>query len=228
VPAGTVVNGTGDGSGQVVVDNGLTFICEALPTNTLAPAINNTNNSLNTNSNSNNNSNTNNNTLSQQQGQRQSQSQGQTQTATGGSANATNNGNGSNNNTTNVAAPKIPVASAAPVSLLPSAPCVKSYGGGAQTGPFGMSFGGGKIDEGCDIRETARAFSGISKLAQCKLLVNEKESKKAGVTLADCMGTIAPTEAIPDVHDMSNFPEPVCLEIITTKDGNETCARWKQ
>ena len=227
VPAGTVGNGTGDGSGQVVVDNGLTFICEALPTNTLAPAINNTNSNLNTNTsvntntnantNTNSNSNTNNNTLSQQQGQRQNQnqSQGQTQTANGGSATAANNGNGSNNNTTNVAAPKIPVSSAAQITLLPSAPCVKNYGGSAQTAPFGVSLGGGKIDEGCDIRETARSFSGISKLAQCKLLVNEKESKKAGVTLADCMGAlemvVAPSVApapIPDVHDMPNFPEP--------------------
>ena len=32
VPTGTVGNGVGDGSGQVVVDNGLTFECETLPT----------------------------------------------------------------------------------------------------------------------------------------------------------------------------------------------------
>src|ERR1700690_2918727 len=37
VPTGTVGSGTGDGSGQVVVDSGLTFECEAPPTATPAP-----------------------------------------------------------------------------------------------------------------------------------------------------------------------------------------------
>ena len=31
VPTGTIGNGVGDGDGQVVVDSGLTFICEKLP-----------------------------------------------------------------------------------------------------------------------------------------------------------------------------------------------------
>ncbi len=204
VPTGTVGAGTGDGSGQVVVDDGLTFICEALPTGS-ATSTTNTNN--NTNSNANTNSNTLssvvNNAVSQGQKQAQKQQQNQSQTATGGNAtssatggnanataqdNGNGNGNGSNNTTTNVAASKIPVASAMASTLLPSAPCTKNYGASAQTMPFGASIGGGKIDEGCDIRETARSFSGISKLAQCKLLINEKQSKKAGVTLVDCMG----------------------------------------
>jgi ABC-type Fe3+-hydroxamate transport system substrate-binding protein len=77
--------------------------------------------------------------------------------------------------------------------------------------PVGISGGFGKIDEGCDIRETARSFSGISKLAQCKLLVNEKQSKKAGITLEDCMG---PPIVVPQQTKPVAVVEPVAPVII--------------
>jgi len=194
VPTGTVGAGTGDGSGQVVVDDGLTFECETLPNSTPSSASN-------SNTNTNSNSNTVNSTLSSsnvnslKQNQTQQQQQSQSQTATGGAATSTatggtaaNNGNNSNNSTTNVEAPKIPVASAYAPTALPSAPCVKSYGGGAQTMSLGLSGGFGKIDKGCDDRETARSFALLgSRLAACKVLIQEREAKRAGVTLADCL-----------------------------------------
>jgi len=151
----------------------------------------------------------------QQQGQQQGQQQ---------SASAANNGNGSNNTTSNtqVDASKIPVASALTPALLPSAPCIKSFGGGVQTMAVGGSFGAGKIDEGCDIRETARAFSGISKIAQCKLLINEKQAKKAGVTLEDCLGPVVVAVEQPPIPDVpvapvvQSLPEPQVIVVPVT------------
>ena len=263
VPTGTLGSGTGDGSGQVVVDNGLTFECETLPTapppttttpstssstsnstsgatassgstsgatatggnssatggqggssssksgvsgsgnstvgvnTTVSPVI--TNNLANTLSHSGNSSNKNTNTATGGQGgtggtssSNQTQSQSNTSTnANNSAATATNNGSNSNNTTNNVEATKIPVASAYAPTALPSAPCVKSFGGGVQTMAIGGSFGGGKIDQGCDARELARSFSLTgSRIAACKVLVSTKQAKKAGVTFDDCMGPV--------------------------------------
>jgi hypothetical protein len=101
VPAGTLGNGTGDGNGQVVVDNGLTFICEAIPT--VAPQ---------------NQSQLQNQTQNQTQTQVQNQSTTSTANSTSSATSANTNsnsatgGNNSNNTTTNVQAPIIPVQTA--------------------------------------------------------------------------------------------------------------------
>ena len=196
--------------GATVVE-GITFQCQS-NTPPSSGTVTNTNNNQNTLNSSNTNTNqststsTSTSNSSSNQSQKQAQKQKQSQVANGGnstsnatggtsSAQAANNGNNSNNTT--VEAPKIPVSSANAPMVLPSAPCIKGYSGAAQTMAFGASFGAGKIDEGCDIRETARAFSGISKLAQCKLLVNEKQAKKAGITLEDCMGPVVVAIAVP-------------------------------
>jgi hypothetical protein len=205
--------GTSTSAPYYDVVEGIAFICVPTPTAT-TPSVTNNNTNTNSNTNSSNSNSASNSTAnsssnsastsSSNQNQKQTQKQTQSQVATGGNAtggsasaqggaanaSAQNNGNGSNNTTTNVAASKIPVASAIAPPALPSAPCIKSYGGSAQTMAFGASFGGGKVDEGCDTRETARSFSGISKVAQCKLLVSTKASKKAGVTMEDCMGPV--------------------------------------
>ena len=77
---------------------------------------------------------------------------------------------------------------------------------------IGGSFGGGKVDQGCDDRELARSFSGPQTVASCKILIATKKAKKAGITLEDCLGIpAAKPEPIPDVHDMSRFPEPVIV-----------------
>ena len=80
VPNGTTGTGTGDGLGQVVVDNGLTFECEILPTTT--PSTSSSTSSANSAANSASNS-------SASSNQSQSQKQGQTQVANGGQATAT-------------------------------------------------------------------------------------------------------------------------------------------
>jgi hypothetical protein len=84
-----------------------------------------------------------------------------------------------------------------------TAPCIKGWGGAAQTGWAGLSLGAGKVDQGCDIRETAEEFRNAGSLvAFCKMLVTEPSAKKAGVSFADCMTIPAPVIVQPK-------PEPV-------------------
>ena len=142
---------------------------------------------------------TNNNTAMGGQGGTASQKQGQSQSQSSSNNNqssASNNGsNVSTSDTTNVVAPKIPVASAYAPTALPTVPCFKGYGGAVQTMAVGGSFGGGKVDQGCDSREQARVYMLMgSRLAACKVLVfNEKNQKLAkkhpeqAVTMDDCM-----------------------------------------
>ena len=118
-----------------------------------------------------------------------SQSQSSTSSANG---NGNGNGNGSNNasysSVTKVAAPDIPVASA--LGLAPSATvtCFKGFGGGVQTMPVGVSFGGGKIDENCARLEVARSFAAMgARIAYCKEMLSNKYTKEAGITMDDCM-----------------------------------------
>jgi len=117
------------------------------------------------------------------------QGQAQTQTSKSSASNNGNgNGNGSNNTVTNVAASQVPVATAYAPTSLPTVPCFKGMSGGMQTMAVGLSFGGGKVDPGCDSREIARSYALLgSRLAACKVMVQIKRSKDAGVTLADCM-----------------------------------------
>jgi hypothetical protein len=209
VPTGTVGHGNGDGDGEVVVDSGLTFICEALPTpngnpqtqtqnQTATGGLSNSNSTSVANSNSasgvtnsGNSSNQNSNTANAVGGQGGKSSA----KATGGnqsqSATAASTG-GNNSNNTNIAAPNLPVTSAYAPSSLPSAPCIKGFGVGVQSPSAGISIGGGKVDTGCDERELARSYALLgSKIAACKILVANERSQKAGVTLEDCMGPVA-------------------------------------
>jgi hypothetical protein len=114
--------------------------------------------------------------------------------ATGGAggnatASATNNGNGANNSTysstTNVAASKIPVATAIAPPSGSANTCFKGFGGGVQSALLGASFGGGKIDTNCAILEAARLAPSL--LARCKVYLSDKYVKAAGVTLDDCL-----------------------------------------
>lgn len=131
--------------------------------------------------------------------------------ATGGKQSQSSNAsaNGSNNSTsvTNVAAPVIPVASAYAPTSLPSAPCIKGYGVGVQSPSAGISFGGGKVDVGCDERELARSYALLgSKIAACKVLIANERSQKAGVTLEDCMG---PVEQVPTAESLGEYARRV-------------------
>ena len=131
--------------------------------------------------------------------QTQGQQQGQTQTATGGSAAS------SNSNDTKIA------ASAISPPVLPTVPCFKGAGGAVQAGMIGGSFGAGKVDQGCDDRELARAFSGPQTVASCKILLNTKKAKKAGITMEDCLGKTP--EVSPTVQQLVT-PEIVAPVII--------------
>jgi hypothetical protein len=197
VPTGTVGNSTGDGPGQVVVDNGLTFECETLPPASSGTAVNTNTNTATSAANSNSNSTSNatatggnasstatggNSTSNQTQGQKQGQSQSSNNQSAGGSV--SNVGN----SVENIAAPKIPVATADAPPVFSTVNCFKGFSGGAQTAVAGLSFGGGGIDKNCAAERAAQDYlASGNRLAFCKVMVTTKQSKDAGVTLEDCM-----------------------------------------
>ena len=133
--------------------------------------------------------------------QTQGQQQGQTQTATGGNAAS------STSNDTRIA------ASAIAPPVLPTVPCFKGAGGAVQAGMIGGSFGGGKVDQGCDDRELARAFSGQQTVASCKILLNTKKAKKAGITMEDCLGVQPISQNVVTSQQLVT-PEPVAPVIV--------------
>ena len=208
VPTGTVGSGTGDGSGQVVVDSGLTFICEVLPTATTVPpsstssatsgstsgatstATGGNATATNTNKNTLTNNNTVSNTLSQTQKQQQQQSQTQSNASTNSNQSAGGSVSDVGNSETTVEAPKIPVASAYAPPVFSTANCFKGWSAGGQTPLIGGSFGGGGIDKNCAALSTSQnLFAMGSRLAACKVIITTKAAKDAGVTINDCMYT---------------------------------------
>ena len=189
----------------------------------LNTAVNTNTNTANSTSNSLSNSLSNStSSASQQQQQKQSQSQvatggDSTAVAYGGTASAKDNGNGNGNNsndsTTNIAAPKIPVSSAITPPIMPTVPCFKGIGGSVQTMAFGGSFGAGKVDQGCDDRELARAFSGPQTVASCKILLNTKKAKKAGITMEDCLNPKEPivVASMPELLPVPAVPTTIIV-----------------
>ena len=91
------------------------------------------------------------------------------------------------------------VAPAIAPDSFPSAPCIKGYGGAVQTGFAGASIGGGKVDRGCDDRETARSFALMgNRLAAEKILCGTPAAKRAHLTMEECMkNEEAPPEPLP-------------------------------
>ena len=138
--------------------------------------------------------------------------------ATGGTQSQSASANGNDflyNSTTNVEAPKIPVATAYSPTAIPTVPCFKGIGAGVQTAPFGASFGGGKVDENCAILETARSFAlSGSRLAYCKTMLINKYAKKAGVTLADCLRDVAPPATATPTPSATPTPLAVAPQIV--------------
>ena len=212
VPAGTSSAG-----GAIYTADGLTWQCQPKTTpptpstpGATSASTSNANSAANSSSNSASNA-TGGNSSSVATGGNQKQRQNQTQTAQGGNAtggsasstsSASDNGNGSNNasysSETNVAATKVPVATAVAPAVLPTNPCFKGVGVGVQTMAFGGSFGGGKIDSNCAILEAARTAPSL--LARCKVYISNKYVKQAGVTLDDCL--TQPEPAPTQVNDV--------------------------
>jgi hypothetical protein len=82
---------------------------------------------------------------------------------------------------------------------------------------IGGSFGAGKVDQGCDDRELARAFSGPQTVASCKILLNTKKAKAAGITMEDCLGIPPAPPEPPAPVTITQFvpiPEPSAPVII--------------
>jgi hypothetical protein len=205
VPTGTVGTGTGDAPGNVVVDNGLTFQCQP-PTPTPTTGTNtNTNNSNSTSTSTSTSGSTStatggnatatggNSTSNQTQGQKQGQSQSSNNQSAGGSV--SNVGN----SVENIAAPKIPVATADAPPVFSTVNCFKGFSGGAQTAVAGLSFGGGGIDKNCAAERIAQDYYAMgNRLAACKVITNTKASKDAGVTLQDCLNVpVRPIVTVP-------------------------------
>ena len=225
VPNGTLGNGTGDGSGQVVVDSGLTFICEALPVATTTPpsatsssastsganssstsGANSTATGGNSSSksgvtNSGNSTNTlnNTNTLSNKQGQKQTQTQSNASTNNNASS-ATSNGDNSNNSTEVTNIKPAAESAVAPIGF-PTAPCLATFGAAAQSVPGGISFGGSRVDKGCDSRATAQQFALLlgNRTAAAKILCSTKAARRAHLTMDDCLVMPAPQPVTPVV-----------------------------
>ncbi len=164
------------------------------PTPVSPTPVTSTNNNVNQNTNTNNNtnSNTNNVSASASSNQSQQQSQNQSAVANGGKATSAINERGS----VSVTAP----------TILSTGPCSGSSVAGGASGPVGgLSFGRSKVDAGCDARMNANEMFGIgSKLAGCKILIQQKNFKAAGVTLEDCMGT--PAEPVAPVIQITPPP----------------------
>ena len=223
VPTGTVGNGTGDGSGQVVVDSGLTFECETLPTTSTTPTTSNSTSTATSAANSNatggNASSTatggnvkNTNTLTNTQGQKQ----GQTQSNSSVNSNQSSGGSVSDvgNSQTTVEAPKIPVNTAVAPPVFSTTNCFKGFSAGGQTAVGGLSFGGGGIDKNCAAERVAQDYFAMgNRLAACKVITSTKASKDAGVTLADCMNVPVPVvrTVVPVVS--APIPAPVTVQI---------------
>ena len=217
VPSST--SGTyGDGNGQLATYQGQLYECEVVPTATNAPpsAVNtNTNNATSASnststatggnasstatggnsssssgvSNSGNSSNTNNNTL---QGGNQSQKQSNSSTNNNAST-ATGNGDNANDSTSITNIKPASATAFAPVGFA-TAPCMVAFGGGAQSIPGGISFGGSRTDKGCDSRATAQQFALLlnNRVAAAKILCTTKAAKRAHLTMEDCLASVAP------------------------------------
>jgi hypothetical protein len=113
-----------------------------------------------TNTNTNTNTNVNTNQQGQEQGQVQSQTQGQGQSTDVG-VDVAPVGSGNTTTVTNEA-PDVPVSSAIAPNVNSTAPCVVGVSAGAQTAPFGFSFGGAVTSEVCEQLEIARIGASLA------------------------------------------------------------------
>lgn len=136
------------------------------------------------------------------------------------SAEANNSGGNSSNvyETSSVYnAAKIPVSTAYAPTTIPTSPCLKGYSGGGQGQSLGLSFGGSKADGNCQLLELARSFDSMNeRLAGCKVKVSSKISKKAGVTLDDCMAVeMVPAPPTAPVVIPPPAPQPTVIVVPT-------------
>jgi hypothetical protein len=137
----------------------------------------------------------------------------------GGTANATSSNNSSGNTTSisessTYTESKIPVNTAYAAAPYPTAQCFKGGGIGGQTGVFGFSINGGKIDENCARLETARSFDAVGEyFAGCKVKVNNKYAKEAGVKLEDCLNRYVAPQSVVQTPQLPQTPTPIIVNL---------------
>jgi hypothetical protein len=144
--------------------------------------------------NSGNSSNTNTNTANGGQGGSANASANGGAGGAGGNASSSNNSTGSGN-TTSVNSTYNEVrqtATAMAPDVAVTAPCTKGMSAAAQSGFFGASIGGSKVDRGCDARETARYFATLlhNRTAAAKIMCDTPAAQHAHLTLEDCLASI--------------------------------------
>jgi len=131
----------------------------------------------------------------------------------GATAGASNNSSGNTVNSTYTEQRQTPMAYAP--DALPTAPCFKTYSAGASSPFFGAALGGGRIDKGCDARETARSFALLHNFtAAAKILCSTDAAKRAKLTLDDCLALVP--EVTPVAAPVPTRSEPAVVVIPLT------------
>ncbi len=214
VPNGTVGTGTGDGSGQVVTVQGITFQCVNPPSANPPNAVNTSSSTSSSNSSATGgNSSSTSSATGGNATSNQTQKQGQTQSNSSTNNNQSAGGSVSDvgNSETTVEAPKIPVNTAEAPPVFSTANCFKGFSAGGQTAVAGLSFGGGGIDKNCAAERVAQDYYAMgNRLAACKVIITTKASKDAHVTLEDCMNVPLPR---PVAVVPPPVPAPIKVEI---------------
>jgi hypothetical protein len=148
----------------------------------------------------------------QKQGQKQSQTQSNSSTNNNQSAGGSVSDVG--NSETTVEAPKIPVNTAMAPPVFSSVNCFKGWSAGGQTPLIGGSFGGGGIDKNCAALVTAQALYAVgSREGACRVIVNTKSAKDAGVTLATCMAAQPPRPVVAVPTPAPVPPQPISVTV---------------
>jgi hypothetical protein len=103
----------------------------------------------------------------------------------------------------------------APIGF-PTAPCLAPFGGAAQSIPGGISFGGAKVDQGCDSRATAQQFALLlnNRVAAAKILCTTKAARRAHLTMEDCLAsTPAPVAVVTPVVAAPSVAQPAPIQV---------------
>lgn len=116
--------------------------------------------------------------------------------STSGVSNSGNSGSSSSNGLTQTYKEVRQTPFAFAPEAIPTAPCIKGFSAGGSSPLLAGNFGSGKIDAGCDSRETARIFALMgNQLAAAKILCSTDAAKRASLTLEDCKSfVVVPTE----------------------------------
>lgn len=180
------------------VVEGIAFVCESdKPNDPKTPGQQQNQNQSQTSNNTNTNS-----SNSQSSSNASASSKSASVSSSTSSSGVTNSGNSSstanNNSSGNVTSFTENQARQTPMAYAPDAafttsPCVKGFSGGVSLPGMGGTGGFSKTDKGCDTRQTAVVFHALGNdTAAAKLLCSTDASKRAKLTLVDCLALVAP------------------------------------